>query len=279
MELNENIEPFPCLLRSEYLYNLERGHGSYVDAIVFAVCGILGRAPSFHCLLKNGAQIGRLPISAFCWAECIPQALEELVLWNSFSHNPCYIEYGYLSSLRCLTSLRSGELCSGRYMFTIDWHGTDQAENPGPDGWKCHHVIRLDNGNFAMQPNNRLQFFESSFVTAPFAEKPDYLINTHIWDAENERREHTEDTDRFFYRYEKEGEDGEGLTAEHPVPDSGPPGPRPQSHGAVPDLPDSPLLDSQRRSGPKTVRLSTKLPVKSPPDAGGGGDGGADGED
>ncbi|MFT3685951.1 MAG: hypothetical protein QM783_13695 [Phycisphaerales bacterium] len=54
--------------------------------------------------------------------------------------------------------------------------------------------MALDDGNFAAQPNNRLQWFCPAFVT-PFKEKPGYLTNTAVWKVERE----TETTQAFFY--------------------------------------------------------------------------------
>ena len=47
----------------------------------------------------------------------------------------------------------------GQYMFTLDWYGHEDAEEAGDGGHKCAHVIALDDGNFAAQPNNRIQWF------------------------------------------------------------------------------------------------------------------------
>ena len=79
-------------------------------------------------------------------------------------------------------------------MFTLDWFGHEDAEEAGDGGHKCAHVIALDNGNFAAQPNNRIQWFCPAFVT-PFKDKPDYLTNTGVWKVERE----TETTAGFFY--------------------------------------------------------------------------------
>ena len=38
-------------------------------------------------------------------------------------------------------------------MFTLDWHGNEDAEEAGEGGHKCAHIIALDNGNFCAQPN------------------------------------------------------------------------------------------------------------------------------
>ncbi|MCA9204088.1 MAG: hypothetical protein KDA59_13625, partial [Planctomycetales bacterium] len=79
-------------------------------------------------------------------------------------------------------------------MFTLDWLGNEDAEEAGDGGHKCAHFIALDDGNFAAQPNNRIQWFCPAFVT-PWKEKPDYLTNTSVWKVERE----TEKSQGFFY--------------------------------------------------------------------------------
>jgi len=37
-------------------------------------------------------------------------------------------------------------------MFTRDWYGHEDAAEAGDGGHKRSHVIALDNGNFAAQP-------------------------------------------------------------------------------------------------------------------------------
>lgn len=90
--------------------------------------------------------------------------------------------------------MRDRSWVGGQYLFTIDWFGYADAEEAGDSGHKCGHVIALDNGNFAMQPNNRIQWFSPAFVT-PFEEKPDYATNTRVWKVERE----TETSDGYFY--------------------------------------------------------------------------------
>ena len=41
-------------------------------------------------------------------------------------------------------------------MFTRDWYGHEDAAEAGDGGHKRSHVIALDNGNSAAQPNNRM---------------------------------------------------------------------------------------------------------------------------
>ena len=55
----------------------------------------------------------------------------------------------------------------------------ESREAAGDDGHKCTHILALDNGNFAAQPNNRIQWFCPAFIT-PFTDKPDYLSEAAI---------------------------------------------------------------------------------------------------
>jgi hypothetical protein len=69
---------------------------------------------------------------------------------------------------------------------------------------KAHHIIFLNNGQIALQPNNRVKWSEASFVTKPFPDKPDYLVNDGYYNVEVEEKWNTEDSDRMFYDTENE---------------------------------------------------------------------------
>ena len=75
---------------------------------------------------------------------------------------------------------------------------TDHSEIPQEH--KCAHILELDNGNFAAQPNNRLLWNINSFTTRN--EIPDYKVQTNDWNVEN-KDWRTEDTDKFFYEIEE----------------------------------------------------------------------------
>ena len=65
---------------------------------------------------------------------------------------------------------RSGEFVNTKYLFTLDWHAPDDntinlgfSTNPGQH--KCGHVMLRDDGNYAIQQNNRVRLFDPSFTT------------------------------------------------------------------------------------------------------------------
>lgn len=200
-ELNVNIPEWTCWLRNEYLHNLQKGHGEFTRVKVFAASSIQARAVGLHCLTEWGACVYRLPISAFVHDQSAPEIpLDWLQLWDCFGSEITCISYDALNSLRVDVLLKDKAWYPGTYQFTLDWHGTALADNPGDEGHKCGHVIALSNGCYAIQPNNRIRWYEPSFVTKPFPEKPDIETNNIVWQCENKGPKWaTEDTVRYFY--------------------------------------------------------------------------------
>ncbi len=85
---------------------------------------------------------------------------------------------------------------------------TDHSEIPHEH--KCAHILALDNGNYAAQPNNRLIWSIPSFTVRdeiPF----DWKVQTSEWNVEDSRKWKTEDTDKFFYNIEETKDDKKGI--------------------------------------------------------------------
>jgi hypothetical protein len=209
--LNANIPPIYCKIRKEYLYDLREHKGETEDCVVFGLGSISGRATLFHCLLSNGAIYWRLPISAFIQRgsgstlhseQVEHQDLEDLQLWNSFSYYPSVTVFDFLKGQRCkYFSKTKNKLYHGEYLFTIDWahpesNILDTEHSEMPDQHKCGHVLALDNGNYAIMPNNRILWSIPSFTTS--SSVPDYKVQTTVWNVENKGLI-TDDTDNFFY--------------------------------------------------------------------------------
>jgi hypothetical protein len=75
-----------------------------------------------------------------------------------------------------------------------------------PADHKCGHVIQRDDGNFAIQPNNRVRVYEPSFTL----EKEyliDRIINERKYDVENQDKWIMENSDRFNYDINEAGVD------------------------------------------------------------------------
>ena len=76
---------------------------------------------------------------------------------------------------------------------------TDHSEIPHEH--KCAHIIALNNGNYAAQPNNRIIWDITSFTVKD--EIPDWKVQTSEWDVEDSGKFRTEDTDKYFYEIEE----------------------------------------------------------------------------
>jgi len=204
--LNEDIPHMEVYVRTEFLHDFQRGSEGLQKGICHGVSTIPGRALGFHVLLDNGAHIGRLPIHALTHKlEAPKREVWQLQLWDCFSAQVSVHEFGWLSGMRVKAYLPDGEVAGGQYLFTVDYWGNNNAENAGEAGWKCHHVIELDNGLFAAQPNNRLCFFEPSIVV-PFGEAPRYKTMTRTWKCEDGSKWRCSDDDRMFYTVDGVGE-------------------------------------------------------------------------
>ena len=95
---------------------------------------------------------------------------------------------------------------AGAYLFTVDFAhpesnivDTDHSEIPHEH--KCAHIMALDDGNYAAQPNNRIIWDIPSFTVKD--EIPDWKVQTSEWNVEDSRAWRTEDTDKFFYEIEE----------------------------------------------------------------------------
>ena len=98
----------------------------------------------------------------------------------------------------------------GRYLFTVDFAhpepnilDTDHSEIPHEH--KCAHILALNDGNYAAQPNNRLIWDIPSFTVKD--QIPDWKVQTNYWNVEDTQSWKTEDTDNFFYEIEEKKND------------------------------------------------------------------------
>ena len=213
--LNANIPVQYAQIRRAYLYDLKKHHGEVEDCIIFGLSAITGRAILFHCIMENGAVFYRLPISAFIQRGFKPEEvprrrLDELQLWNCFSYYPAITSWDILDGQSGKYIGKDKKWHEGAYLFTVDFAhpevnivDTDHSEIPHEH--KCAHIIALNDGNYAAQPNNRCIWDIPSFTVKD--EVPDWKVQTSEWNVENTSKWKTEDTDNFFYEIEEKKND------------------------------------------------------------------------
>ena len=208
--LNADIPPIYCKVRKEYLYDCKSHQGESEECVVFCLTSMAGAATLFHIMLPNGAVFFRLPISAFFEKSFerkdVPDMqVDQLQLWNSFSYYPSVHSFGYLTSQRGKYFGKDKKFYYGEYLFTIDWGhpesnilDTEHSEIPAEH--KCAHILDLDNGNYAAQPNNRILWDAPNYTVGDGV--PDYSVQTTKWNVEN-KDWLTEDSNKMFYKIDE----------------------------------------------------------------------------
>lgn len=100
--------------------------------------------------------------------------------------------------------LRDHEPLPGTYLWTIDWCADplDTSCAEIPQEHKCAHIIALDNGCYAAQPNNRILWREPSFIVEPLEPggknwPPTFKTNRQTWSVEGNWT--TSADDNYFY--------------------------------------------------------------------------------
>jgi len=131
----------------------------FFEARIFGACSLAGRAVLFHCQLNNGAVYYRLPVSAFGTGKEFSLGL--LQPWDCPSTDMECFTFDYLAFQR-VTCLKLNK-AMGTYITTLDWSGYGTTAEISHEH-KCLHLIRLDNNQLALQPNNYLLWHEKSNV-------------------------------------------------------------------------------------------------------------------
>ena len=210
--LVHNLPPVDVLVRKEYLYDLEKGHGEYTPGIWISVKSVGGKALYFETLLTEyGALFDKLPLSAFVWKkdhENLP--LDTLQLWDCFDYDLTVIRKPLLC--RCEFYGKDKKMHPGEYEFTIDTAHPDFSvldtnfSEHDPEH-KTFNIIALDNGQFAAQPNNRCQFFDNSLIDNDNLKQPDFKVCTQNYAVETlPKWWSVGHTDEWAYRTQEEEE-------------------------------------------------------------------------
>ena len=193
--MNLSLPPFEVYVRTEFLYNFEKPEDApeFTSGIVIGAASVPGRALGFHVLLENGAQFGRLPVWALCSKKKPINLLSHYPirhqLWDCPSEKCEVITYEAIEG--CLVKVRyekTGDVTPapseyGHYRMTFDWWGSATAEGAGDLGWKSGSLIELGDGDYTIQPNNRIQFYLREF-TPRFGEIPRYKTMQQTFSVE-----------------------------------------------------------------------------------------------
>lgn len=212
--IESSLPPIKVWVRDGFFYNDPdniKYKDRYTKAILVSIRCNEGSAALFQVITEHGMMRDKLPISAICWkqpadyGEWSKYPFHYLQLWDCFSKVFSIVTLNYVYNARVDIMLKNRQKISGNYMFTIQWGanentGTDMTLAEDPAEHKSHHFFCLDNGMFAIQPNNRvIKWHEPSFVSSePFSGEP-WKVNTLEFSCEQEERWVTDESDNYYY--------------------------------------------------------------------------------
>ena len=211
-----NIPPIEVFIRKEFLYDFTKdnkdkllGENEYESAHWITSKSIPNQALYFESFVHDfGALYDKLPIHAFVWKTDIDKnnlyPLDWLQLWDCFSYNISVIKKERLRNARCEIIMKDKSRAPGYYLFTIDSCSSDPNEinvswSETPNEHKSFNIIKLDNGQFAAQPNNRILWKHQSQTPSTDLKVPYFKFSTKTWICENSDRWSAAGSTTFTY--------------------------------------------------------------------------------
>jgi len=211
-----NIPPIEVFVRKEFLYDFQTdvngqllGRGEFEAAHWITVKSIPSQALYFEAFLHDyGAVYDKLPLHAYTWKPNVQEKdmypLDWLQLWDSFSYNIAVVKKQQLRNSRCEVILKDKTRAQGIYLFTIDSCSSEPNEidvswAETPNEHKSFNIIKLDNGQFAAQPNNRILWYHQSQTPTSDLKVPYFRFSTKTWVCESSDRWTAAGSDTFTY--------------------------------------------------------------------------------
>ena len=202
-----NLPNQKVYVRKEYLYDLEKGHGEFVEGQWISAKSIPGRAFYFETFLPTyGALYDKLPISAFVSEPKTPTPdlnLPNLQFWNCMDYGVTAICKQFIGSMDFEIRSRDYGNLTGSYICTLDnYHESadevDYSTSEVPEEHKSFNLLELENGQYCLYPNNRMRVYDNS-LTPEKPLTPDFKVSTEYYQVENGNKYRLGDTEEYYY--------------------------------------------------------------------------------
>jgi hypothetical protein len=201
MILNHNIDNIKCYVRLSHFTKKEEDYNTFHGIYLFGIQSISGKILTFHGMTDYGMLRSRIPLDQVFFTtsptDDIPAHFKQL--WDCFSENVSVITYDYLFEKRCQVVLRDGSKVWATYLFTVDWYKNSYSDEPSD--YKCGHILVADDGYILCQPNNRIYWKDSNWITKDFPIAPSEIkVDTFLQSVETVSDKWvSEDTDSYYY--------------------------------------------------------------------------------
>ena len=187
-----NLPSYEVWVRKEYLTDHKSGHGEYVKGVWVSAKSIPGRA--------------------FVSSPEMPtpdMELHNLQFWNCMDYGVVAVQKQFIGSMHFEIYTRDYGTQSGTYICTLDnYHqdvdAIDYSTSENPSEHKSHNLLELDNGQFALYPNNRMRIYDNSLTPEP-PTTPDFKVSTVYYQVENGHdRDGLGNEENYFWKTTKE---------------------------------------------------------------------------
>jgi hypothetical protein len=197
--LNHNINNFKCLIRLSHFTKNNNDKDKFHNAYAFGIQSITGKILTFHIMTDYGMLRSRVPLSEIFLKEPtndVPADFKQL--WDCFSENVSVITYEYLVGKRAQVILKDKTKIWCTYLFTVDWF--DNPYSDEPSDYKCGHILVSDDGYLMCQPNNRIFWKDSNWITKNFPiELKDIKVDDNLISVESVSDRWVSGDDNSFY--------------------------------------------------------------------------------
>lgn len=206
--LNFNIPTFYAFLDTGFLYDQEPNvSNERIVVEVFNYTSIPQRCGLFSVMTEYGSQHARVPIHYIRSTEegGSEYPLDWIQLWDSMSYYGGAGIVDYLKNRAANILLKNKKMHRAKYMFTIDWCLGPQYESGYGEmaaGHKCGHVFAGEDGQYFIQPNNRVLWMDGGSFISRQLSKPDWKVFSKEFSCEHTGSRWVSESDEEVYFYE-----------------------------------------------------------------------------
>jgi len=202
--LNSSVDSFKCLVRLSHFTKKEEDNNKFHNAYAFGIQSVSGKILTFHIMTDYGMLRSRVPVSEIFFKvpnKDIPFHFKQL--WDCFGEEHSVIKFEFLKGKRCEVILKDKTKIWATYLMTIDWFNNPYSDEPSD--YKCGHILVADDGYLLCQPNNRIFWKDSNWVTIDFPlERSKIKVDDDLSSVETSSdRWVSEDSNSYYYNIDE----------------------------------------------------------------------------
>lgn len=164
-----------AFVKNSFLFKNENDY-QLTPCYLFAATPLLNRPLLFTIHTEHGALFSRVPLKHLFHKPVDAHYNNELLEpWGSLGERLSVLQHRYLKDY----SVKTKTVGDARYLMTFSWLPTGAFEED-PEQSKDLHLLALENGQFALLPNNSCLFLDKHFTEE--CDWPKYKRNSeYFW--------------------------------------------------------------------------------------------------